>query len=171
VGDEPKSDAERDAGGGDIQPEPTFRLLIRGRSLWIREWNPGFYSHELSQILHRRETPTSFLADLTRAENSTGEPELIVKPLAGRLTPGRRQLVTQWAGLCGYRRLWATPEIVEFAVIRDPDACAQVRCPACNSHWRGEGPDFWITVSRHGLFPNTCGLCGGDLPQWTSFPR
>lgn len=153
----------------DRREAPDYRMLIRGRSLVFSEWHPGLLgSHQVASTLERRGGARPFLADAVLDDRGGAFGwELIVMPLAGRLTRKRRELIMNWARLTGYRRLWLEPEIVEFEALADPAQQAAVSCAWCGSRWCGRGQDFWATVWERHRFPRTCRLCGCRLIEWS----
>lgn len=165
--------SEFDGEADEIGPEdclqaPDYRLVIRGRMLILADWNPDLAgAGQGAEALKRRAAGWPFLADVAVSGETPDDRELVVNPVAGRLTCARRRLITRWAGITGHRRLWLEPEVVEFRVLADPTMVAGVRCVWCGSRWQAHGHDFWAAVNDRRRFPNACRLCGGQLMEWT----
>jgi len=105
------------------------------------------------------------LVDLRHAGEDDEELVATVPPNAPAMTGAARRLLTDWAALVGYRRLWLADRVVELEP-PPPIGTATVRCPTCTSVWADDSEGFWAMVRRNGHFPGYCPACGGSLPEW-----
>jgi hypothetical protein len=105
------------------------------------------------------------LVDLRHAGEEDDELVATVPPNAPGVDRAARRVLTEWAALVGYRRLWLPDRVVELDP-PPPVGTATVRCPTCASVWADSSPDFWALVRRNGCFPGYCPACGGALPVW-----
>jgi hypothetical protein len=105
------------------------------------------------------------LVDLRHAGEEDDELVATVPPNAPPIDRAARRVLTEWAALVGYRRLWLPDRVVELDP-PPPVGTATVRCPTCASVWADSSPGFWALVRRNGHFPGYCPACGGSLPEW-----
>jgi hypothetical protein len=108
------------------------------------------------------------IADLRRWRNEDGTGELSVEFLSGGDRRSAERVLTRWARLAGYSRIWLPDCVVQLSGGEPPAAeAARADCPTCGASWDDESPRFWQHVRDVGCFPRTCLLCGGELPQWS----
>jgi hypothetical protein len=119
----------------------------------------------LVTLMVARERAGVAIADLRieRDAEDGAAADLIVDFLGGG-GPEHRAVLTSWASLVGYRRVWFADDIVDLD--RQTARRARVRCTGCGTRLVDGGEGFWSYVRRCGRFPIACPLCGCDLPQW-----
>jgi hypothetical protein len=109
------------------------------------------------------------LVDLRHAGEDDEELVATVPPNAPPVDRAARRVLSEWAALVGYRRLWLPDRVIELDP-PPPVGSASVRCPTCTSVWSDSSAGFWATVRRNGHFPGYCPACGGSLPEWRPAP-
>jgi hypothetical protein len=146
---------------------PRFRATIAGDRLTVTEWNPSLCSHgPMQDFLRQREEDGVAIADLTEIRDDNGR-ELIVNFVAAGGDLGHaEELITRWATSVGHRRIWFPSAVVDVDRTGTSGTSA-VRCPTCRQTWIDGQPEFWLLVREMGVFPTSCPVCGGLLPQWS----
>lgn len=91
-------------------------------------------------------------------------------PNAPPLDRAARRVLSDWAALVGYRRLWLADRVLELDP-PPPVGAVAVRCPTCTSEWADSSTDFWAQVRANHHFPGFCPACGGSLPEWRPVRR
>jgi hypothetical protein len=105
------------------------------------------------------------LVDLRYAGEDDDELVVTTPPNAPPIGRAARRVLTDWAALVGYRRVWLPDAVVDLEP-PPPVGAATVRCPTCTSVWADDSEGFWATVRENGHFPGYCPACGGSLPEW-----
>jgi hypothetical protein len=105
------------------------------------------------------------LVDLRYAGEDDDELVVTTPPNAPAIGRAARRVLTDWAALVGYRRVWLPDAVVDLEP-PPPVGTATVRCPTCTSVWSDDSEGFWATVRENGHFPGYCPACGGSLPEW-----
>jgi len=105
------------------------------------------------------------LVDLRHAGEDDEELVATTPPNAPPIGRAARRVLTDWAALVGYRRVWLPDAVVDLEP-PPPIGTASVQCPTCASAWSDGSEGFWATVRRNGHFPGYCPACGGSLPEW-----
>jgi hypothetical protein len=151
----------------DSEHPPFFRATYAdGRlSMVVRPpWLPSpDQSGWAAPFFERPETDT-VIADLTIIR-SGGSLELVVDELVHAEREDFRMMLTRWATLLGYRRIWVGLEIIELS--DEPvswDTRVTTTCFGCCTKWRADQMGFWINARNAGVFPNACALCGALMP-------
>lgn len=105
------------------------------------------------------------------ADGECFDDEVAITPLPGsELTAEARCRVEEWAAAVGYRRLWFPDALVTLDPAGVPLGSACTRCSTCRTRFVDGTTDFWAMVRGQHLFPPTCPVCWGILPQWTPAP-
>jgi hypothetical protein len=110
------------------------------------------------------------LVDLRDAGEDDDELVATPPPNAPAIGRAARRVLTDWAALVGYRRLWLPDAVVDLDP-PPPVGIATVRCPTCASGWADSSESFWAMVRRNRHFPGYCPACGGSLPEWSRAKR
>jgi hypothetical protein len=105
------------------------------------------------------------IVDLRYAGEDDDELVVTTPPNAPAIGRAARRVLTDWAALVGYRRVWLPHAVLDLEP-PPPVGTASVRCPTCTSVWADDSEGFWATVRRSGHFPGYCPACGGSLPEW-----
>ena len=152
----------------DALSTPDYRATITGGALTLHAWQPWLARNgPMGALLRARSGDGVTLADLTIVRDEEGAArELVVEFVGEDAPPGAAErAVVRWAGCVGYRRVWLPDRIVEPPSER-VGLRASTTCSACGAHWRDGTPEFWLHTRDAGLFPGSCPLCGGTMPQW-----
>lgn len=151
-------------------PTPTWRATIRRDKLMLTAWAPWLITGgPLGTLLPARARSGVTIADLT--VHGADEDEVSARFLVrAKSAEAADELLIDWAGKVGYRRVWLPDRLVEIE--RDPEAIdsASVRCDVCHAKWSDATPEFWLLVHDAKAFPKWCPVCGCELPQWTTRP-
>lgn len=107
------------------------------------------------------------MADLRRARDSHGDGDITVEFLSCGDRAKAEAVLEEWARLTGYRRVWFNDRVIDLGSDPPVPVTAAVICPTCGARWDDGIPEFWACVREEGLFPRTCLVCGGELPQWS----
>ena len=157
--------------GNEDEPEltPTWRATIRGEKLMLTGWAQWMITGgPLGALLPARARSGVTIADLT-VHGAEGD-EISVRFLvrARRTEDRAEELLIDWAGKVGHRRVWLPDRLVEIEP--DPEAItrASVRCDVCHAKWSDATPEFWLGVREARAFPKWCPVCGCELSQWVT---
>jgi len=154
----------RRPGQGAWSNVPLFRAIIKGDVLTlVPPYNAVRGSEDIRRHLEQPVNSGLALADLTTDPRTDGRKDLIVAP-HGEVSENAQEVLVRWAEAVGYRRVWLPDRVVDLDF--PPLYVAEVTCPTCGFHQRGEGIEFWASIRDRGSFPGMCELCGGILPQW-----
>jgi len=163
------TDEEMEDVDAGLAPDRFLRATIAGGSLTLNPPLRGtIRGGPASMTLTRLDSVV--LVDLRPAGED--DDELVATPPPNAPAIGRpaRRVLTQWAALVGYRRLWLPDAVVDLEP-PPPVGTATVRCPTCASGWADSSEGFWSTVRRNRHFPGYCPACGGSLPEWSTATR
>lgn len=155
----------------DLPGPPALRATIVEGRITLNNWWPGLVcGGPWRQYFRERRDAGVAIADLRRSRDSGGEGDITVEFLSAGNRADAEAALEVWARWTGYRRIWFDDRVVDLGI--DPPAVltAAVACPTCGARWDDGIPEFWASVRDEGVFPRTCVLCGGELPQWTVFP-
>src|SRR3954447_12439451 len=130
--------------GGELTLNPPLRGTIRG----------GPASMTFARL------DGVVLVDLRHAGEDDEELVATTPPNAPPIGRAARRVLTDWAALVGYRRVWLPDAVVDLEP-PPPIGTASVQCPTCASAWSDGSEGFWATVRRNGHFPGYCPACGG----------
>ena len=160
--DERDDDIDLDLDTG-LEGEPFLRATIAGGELTLNPPLTGTITGGPAAMTFERLRDV-VLVDLRHAGEDDEELVVTVPPNAPPVDRAARRVLSEWAALVGYRRLWLPDRVLELDP--PPTGTASVRCPTCASVWADGSPQFWAAVRRNGHFPGYCPACGGSLPEW-----
>lgn len=145
---------------------PSYRATIRKGKIWIRGWHPNLFSR--GQRWPGRKDAEVGIADLSVVK--TGESrDLVVQFVRTSPSGGDEEVLRDWAAQTGYSRIWFADGPVDLKIDPQRLGPARTTCPVCRTRWSTEGdPQFWAGVLKAGFFPDTCTVCGCNLPEWRS---
>jgi hypothetical protein len=147
-----------------LEDEPFLRATISGGELTLNPPLSGTITGGPAAMTLARLRDV-VLVDLRHAGEDDEELVATVPPNAPPIRRAARRVLSEWAALVGYDRLWLPDRVVELDP-PPPVGTAAVRCPTCTSVWTDDSPRFWATVRRNGHFPGYCPACSGSLPEW-----
>lgn len=148
---------------------PDYRAIVADGRLTLTGWHPGLYwGGPMQEFLRARDRDGVTIADLTVVGDDEQSRELIVGVVAdGADRRGAEELIVRWAATVGQRRVWLADAIVEIGDDTSILGTAIVVCPTCRHEWVDGQPGFWLRVREAGVFPASCPICNGLMPQWS----
>ena len=150
-----------------LMPDTPFaRATISATRITLNRWMPGLLDGGPGGMVLKGLRRGVVLADLIAGDN---EAELIVRFIPrGSATDAARDLLVEWAGTVGWKRLWLDDRVLDLSDVRATIGRAGVSCPTCGVAWHDDRPEFWDQVREDGWFPGCCIACGGSLPEWSA---
>jgi len=154
-------DAEADRG---LPPHRFLRATIAAGELTLNPPLSGTITGGPAAMTFARLAGVA-IVDLRRSGAEDDELVATLPPNAPPLDRAARRILSDWAALVGYRRLWLADRVLELDP-PPPVGAVAVRCPTCTSEWADSSPSFWARVRANHHFPGFCPACGGSLPEW-----